>query len=393
MFETVGDGQDTLAAMLQTGVQTLVMDIGYDEDAGGWQMCGRTSLSEGISTVSRQIERLFPTLYANLVVLVLRGGAAEAHYEALRDAIGRVGRWTYSAEKVKATSPHLNSLLDDQEKRVLVVALDDSLCEALGTVAFGPEDVAYVEGNDTIDCSEHTDSWSFIEREFHWTDVREYVRLGCSPVITGKSVANISELEALVKVAQVWSWGAGEPALTDANSEMQRCASLGYDSATERATWKSTSCRQNLPVLCQAVNDRYSWLVGTRNLRFDQLNMDSCPSGYKPSVPRTPLEQREVERYLSEHHPSDGQYWIYLNSISVEKCWVVGGPETPCPYVALVSTRNFAAMIVTSSILVLLLLVLIILLDLVRVPIQDNRRSWKRALGSYSKAETEGVPM
>ncbi|AGO11643.1 AaceriADL137Wp [[Ashbya] aceris (nom. inval.)] len=396
MFGSVGEGGDVIAEMLQAGVQMFVMDINYDEEAKRWQLCGSMGLGEALSAVSEQIDLFLPTLYTDIVVLALRGdvAAADANSEALRDAIRHIEQWVIPANTVRQVWPQLNNLLYGQERRVFVVSLDEELRDALGEEAYGPDVVTYVKGNDTIDCEDLTGSWKFLERDFRLADVQEYVRCGYSPVITGNSVAGMTDLVALVKAARLWSWAPGEPTTDITTRDVRRCASLAYNSTTQRAAWRATACRQLLPLLCQSADDRYRWQVAPNHFTFEHASYNGvCPAGYKASLPRTALEQRELERYLSENYPSDEQYWIHLNSISVEKCWVVGGPETPCPYMGVVSTRNFAAMIMTSSVLVLCLLVLIILLNLVRVPVQDNRRSWKRALSSYSKAETEGVPM
>ncbi|GME93739.1 unnamed protein product [Ambrosiozyma monospora] len=83
-------------------------------------------------------------------------------------------------------------------------------------------------------------------------------------------------------------------------------------------------------------------------------------------------------------------YWIDINSLSAQYCWV-SGINSNCPYQKIVSVRRFSEMIAPSSVIALFLFFVILALQFDSVPIHRNTNHWKRLLNEKLKDEYEGV--
>lgn len=160
-------------------------------------------------------------------------------------------------------------------------------------------------------------------------------------------------------------------------------------------TWRVDNCYNSNIGLCRYKNTAFKWLVRSNKATyfdFDSYQGSKCPDQYTFNIPRTPLEQRSLISYLKNASFPDTQIWIDLNSISVSNCWVSGGPYASCPYEKVISRRNFVKMMVPASVCSFALLCIVVYLSVLKVPIYDNRKNWRRVINKISKSELEGVP-
>ncbi|OUM51635.1 hypothetical protein BVG19_g746 [[Candida] boidinii] len=174
-----------------------------------------------------------------------------------------------------------------------------------------------------------------------------------------------------------------------------RCAILKDDG------WHTRSCYLPYNVACkiesksdggESFNSSTYWKI-TQN-RYDYFAAESaCKEefdGYEFSVPTTAAQQNLL--LSSPEFNSTKGCLIDMNSLSSSGCWVSGGAQARCPYQRYVSYLIFVQMIVPSSIIAFLLFVLIISLHFDRVPIQKNRKYWKKLLNEKLQNDYDGVP-
>ncbi|GMG20062.1 unnamed protein product [Ambrosiozyma monospora] len=138
---------------------------------------------------------------------------------------------------------------------------------------------------------------------------------------------------------------------------------------------------------------------------YDDDDDDDDDEDWELALPYSSVLQRHLESLIpnttdSASSSSDDDtttsddeivgYWIDINSLSAEYCWV-SGINSNCPYQKIVSVRRFAEMITPSSTIAGFLLLLILALHFDSVPIHRNTNHWKRLLNEKLKDEYEGV--
>ncbi|CAM9019868.1 unnamed protein product, partial [Wickerhamomyces anomalus] len=163
-----------------------------------------------------------------------------------------------------------------------------------------------------------------------------------------------------------------------------KCAALTQDG------WVVSNCYQDKYVVCRKNSRAYEWEISdSKGVYFH--TEDVCPGDTVFSVPRTALQQTSLINYLGRLG-SNYSVWIDMNSIAISDCWVTGGPYASCPYQKVSSSRNFVQMLAPAAAFCGFILFGILLLRLKRVPVQDNRKHWKKLLANYTENEYEGVP-
>lgn len=153
--------------------------------------------------------------------------------------------------------------------------------------------------------------------------------------------------------------------------------------------WMPKLCLDEFPVACANATSQYSWALGNRLTLYGHAD-EVCPPGFVFDCPRNALAQAALLEMLASS--GESAVWVDLNLLLVANCWVTGGENAECPYTRVVSLRNFVGMILASSVVLVVLLVVMVLLRLRHIPVQGNKRYWRREAAAASKESIEGVP-
>ncbi|ODV63771.1 Mtc6p ASCRUDRAFT_5709 [Ascoidea rubescens DSM 1968] len=206
--------------------------------------------------------------------------------------------------------------------------------------------------------------------------------------------------------------------------------------------WFVDNCYNKHHVLCgknisSLDNNDIDWRVSESKVSYFNCN-EQCEiefgEEYKNLVPRLPSQQKYIKENLSYkwihndttttnttnitttsnsddsgysyfnesgnrikyYEQFENSFWVDFNSLDVEDCWVRGGAKAKCPYFLdeIKDNRNFNLMMSIFSIVlgfVIGLLIFIIKMQK-HLPIQNNRKRWKKTISKYSENEYEGVP-
>lgn len=428
----------SISTLLEVGVQAFVVDIDADESVDNLMiMNSQVTLGNLLSVFSNYISSTNNYLEANVLVILLRLRSEsnstvnfppnmtqyleqylnlQKVYTPEQLQSDRNSGHTIGYQGVSNSSgwPTLKYFLYEIEKRIVITSISEELLTELPTsMIFDSSTLNYESGNATTVCPLTSDSqitstsvigWRFLESEFLPDHIHEYVKCGYSTVISNYyNSDNISAISDLLDRGIIWSWGPGQPNSTETSFGSSsttlvayRCAIMHYTSSNSSTSWRIGNCYDEKRFLCGRSDNVSAWATVSEESDYFTTGDDNektlCPSGYKIGLPETPLQQRAVELYLERIESDDMDLWIDLNCISVPNCWVTGGPYASCSYEKNVSTRNFVHMISPVSVFSFVLLVMVIYLNWLRVPIQDNRKSWKRLLNAHSNSEFEGVP-
>lgn len=309
--------------------------------------------------------------------------------------------------------PTLSTFLFQLEKRILFMELSNSAERGLDTNYVFPQSVYhYDQGNSTLMCPTTLQefdnitniSWKYLETEFTAPEVYEYWSCGSNPILANSfDVNNITKILPIFNSTVLWSWKYNEPRNTYKMGKLQRedqeaynCAVLTYQPNNWSISWEVANCYSAYQGLCGNENEPFKWYVTDRQYTFFDLESytgNKCPDHYKFGLPKTPLEERALALYLNDNPLYKNRLWIELNAITTPDCWVTGGPFVNCPYERVVSTRSFIGYLVPISICAFLLMVNVLYLGLIRIPIYDNRKNWRKVIAKATQLETEGVPL
>ncbi|GAV47642.1 hypothetical protein ZYGR_0H04880 [Zygosaccharomyces rouxii] len=308
--------------------------------------------------------------------------------------------------------PILGSFLYDKKRRVILMEVTNHLVYQNTPYIFNGSSILHLdEGNATLGIPTTVDqiqnlssiSWKFLEASFTTTDIKQYVDIGYNPVITNEySVGDFGDIYQLLNLTILWSWKPDQPKTiqsSDSAREHQliayNCAALHYTSANFSASWDVENCYAIHKGLCKHRFNDYIWVISKGHdnyFGFDSHSESKCPEDYYFSLPKTPLEQLAITQYLRNTSSEDALFWIDMNSVSVNDCWVTGGPDATCPYQRSVSKRNFVAMLTPVTVCSFVILCVVFYLNVLHVPIHNNRKSWRRIITEVSKWEVDGVP-
>jgi hypothetical protein len=125
----------------------------------------------------------------------------------------------------------------------------------------------------------------------------------------------------------------------------------------------------------------------------------ACPENTSFSIPRTGLENTYLYHSLLDGSkdtleptatdPAKYEVWLDFNSLDVASCWVTGGPDTPCPYVA--DPHQLERRTVLVAAIAGIVICIITALTLF-VKCNANRRNSRRGKRVIQGWEYEGVP-
>lgn len=243
-------------------------------------------------------------------------------------------------------------------------------------------------------------SWRFAYDDnttpFNNESLKQFIGDGYSPILNS-DLSDVSEVATIFNTS-LWSWNASQPLQPEDakeaspdNDNSRNTQSAYKCAALTPSGWVVSNCYQDKHVVCRTNASSYGWDVSSdENIYFHAE--DNCPDETKFSVPKTALEQKSLTEYLTGKLGSNFSVWIDMNSIAISDCWVTGGPYASCPYQKVSSQRNFAQMVSPAAAFCGFIFFAILLQRLKRVPIQDNRKHWKKLLADYDEQEYEGVP-
>ncbi|KAM3164190.1 Maintenance of telomere capping protein 6 [Lachancea thermotolerans] len=431
---------EILASLLNVGVQAYMMDIEFDESYNLTISGSDTSLGTTLSTFKRFISSSNNYLNADMLVLLLRlkqntntstKGAPSnfPNITAILDLyLGSSTLYTPSQLAYDRSSgnvapsygnlnspdwPSLNYFLYSIQKRAVVFYVDTASSDALQSPAiFNASNLNYETSNTSIVCpltnnaqvlNTSSLSWRFLQKDYSPSDIREYTMCGYSPIIDNKYNPNsINTISNVLENSLLWSWASYEPNTSDdtrSNSTSlvaRRCAVVHYTKSNSSSYWTVANCYDRKRALCKRDGNDFEWAVTQEGASYfshhDQDGNGFCPDNFSLSLPQTALQEKSLDNYLSQLSPEGWEIWIDLNSVSVPDCWVPDGPYASCPYQKEVSTRNFVSMITPVSVFAAVTILMLIMLSWRRVPIQDNRKRWKRVINSHLGSKAEGVP-
>lgn len=243
------------------------------------------------------------------------------------------------------------------------------------------------------------ESWRFAyddqQQPFTNTSIKRLISEGYSPILNTPISSN-SDISNIFSMS-LWSWNTSEPLQPEQARQISadgdntrntqsayKCAALTQDG------WVVSNCYQDKYVVCRKNSRAYEWEISDSKGVYFHAE-DACPGDTVFSVPRTALQQTSLINYLGRLG-SNYSVWIDMNSIAISDCWVTGGPYASCPYQKVSSSRNFVQMLAPAAAFCGFILFGILLLRLKRVPVQDNRKHWKKLLANYTENEYEGVP-
>ncbi|ANZ77206.1 BA75_04030T0 [Komagataella pastoris] len=214
-----------------------------------------------------------------------------------------------------------------------------------------------------------------------------HISRGYSPFLNRKY--NESEIRQFA-ANRLWSWKnsyipeasiplLGDPDDSNSANETLQCASFS------NLSWFISSCDQQRQVACRSSSDWLQWTI-TSTLSNYYGATDVCPAGTFFDVPRTPLDSLTLQSKV----PIDSNVWIDLNTLSSGGCWISGGAEAQCPYHRVTLVSLYVEILTPSSVVSIVLIATVILLHFVRIPIQKNRKYWRKLQENIK--DSDGIP-
>lgn len=240
---------------------------------------------------------------------------------------------------------------------------------------------------------------------FNNQSLKDYLRCGYNPIITANRDLLVDEIPLSEKIDQFiswgyWSWAYGgsrhslkngsDIDVNDGNTTyVFRCVALYGDG------FRLDDCFQKYPYACKNSSQLSEWKIDTPGRSyFDSYKDDICGDGFELAVPRLATDLTLLIKAMVDSNVGY-PLWIDLNDITVNDCFVTGGPYADCPYFEVFTRSKLLKKIAPSFTIAGLILILVFLEKFFRInPIQTNRKTyWKRALNEYNeKHNYEGVP-
>ncbi|ODQ79903.1 hypothetical protein BABINDRAFT_36838 [Babjeviella inositovora NRRL Y-12698] len=220
----------------------------------------------------------------------------------------------------------------------------------------------------------------------------DYIASGYSPIVN-HTIQPLSDFALFINYS-LWSWSeqelSGKSVVSgydsDDDTDDYRCATF------IESGWSVGLCDTAYQLACRNNNDPQSWSFSTDMYAYlDTKKNDYCPSGTKFSVPQSALEQQALHAAMASQNIAY-PIWINLNALSAVDCWVTGGALASCPYQKVISSHDYLAMVTASCVVTFAILALIIGTRFYHVPVQGNRKHWKKIMTRMKEEEFEGVP-
>ncbi|KAG7195778.1 Maintenance of telomere capping protein 6 [Scheffersomyces spartinae] len=229
-----------------------------------------------------------------------------------------------------------------------------------------------------------------------------FISCGYSPILNAKeySISNFTtgedvrsqDLGAIINNFLARTFLLTE--LTDVDDEESMKAATRCVVFVSDLLSKVANCYNQYPYACQNISNPVDWFIGDDEREYFDAYSDACPEGYQFSVPHLLVELISMR---NEIHKKNISYpvWVDINDITVNLCFVSGGPYANCPYQETVSKQKLVGLIAPSFVVGAVILVLMFLERFFRTnPIQTRRKTyWRRRVLEFNKLhEYEGVP-
>jgi hypothetical protein len=202
------------------------------------------------------------------------------------------------------------------------------------------------------------------------------VNCGISPILNA-TLLNVTAHENLepynnFSYSAIWSWAVREPknySLGPDDSQL-RCATNSLDLS---GRWIVSSCKK-YHVACRATGQPYNWTVTDSLVSYSDTSK-ACSDPYVFAAPRTALENSFLAQVMrdSGYNLGGTSVLIDLNSLDVRGCWVTGGANATCPYIAVVDPQRIILVPTIAAIIVLVVMALTLF-----VKIAGNHKTRKR---------------
>ncbi|KAL6946863.1 hypothetical protein ACO0QE_001715 [Hanseniaspora vineae] len=434
--------ENYINVLLNSGIGTLGIDIVYDTDQ--WNIHNTNiPFAWFLKVIQRYISSTQSEVSVTSLFLILKVRYLDTVVEQVSFNATTLNTLNHDIEAninvnkifrpqqqgANQTWPILNNFLYSSSQRLVIFSAnkDSYTNKVLGgnkTFVFTSEAINYMDVPDKSEINiEHPVSSDLnfpivASDNYNETSIKDVLYNGYMPLISN---TNLTEIPILLNSTLLWGWKKGQPSETYALDPFARdnnkissfaCASLQYDYETNSSFWKVSDCYQKLPILCHNADDN-EWFIPTKHkIQFFSVTSDNeqvsnnhgCPDGYLFNIPTTPLAISQLNYAFSKQYEEDqasfyfangtnNSVWIDLNSISASNCWVVGGSHAICPYAKYVTARNFVKMVLPLACCIGALLLIVILLKFRKLPIQNNRRRWRRIVKESEKnAAADGVP-
>lgn len=426
---------ESFMELMQHGVQSFIVDLEQKRDQ--WMLKkSNVSFSKFLNVFQSHVNTSDNNLSANILVLLLRISPGSNNITEKRPSSNLTSILNQNLDRQRIYTPNdlvldrssgqtfntfgvdnvgwptLNTFLYDERKRVILVEITRSLVYRNTPYIFDGSSILHLDpGNASLGLPTTVDeiqnlstiSWRFLEASFTTSDIKQYLDIGYNPIITNEyNRNNFGNISQLLNITLLWSWQPNQPRMLQSSRKIRKheltaynCAILRYTFTNFSASWTVENCYAKHRGLCKSKHHDFVWMISKNRdnyFEFDKPSGSKCPDDYYFSLPKTPLEQLAVVQYLKNISTEDTSIWIDMNSVSVNDCWVTGGPQATCPYQRSVSKRNFVAMLTPVTVCSFVILCVVFYLNILRVPIHNNRKSWKRIINEVSKWEMDGVP-
>jgi len=154
----------------------------------------------------------------------------------------------------------------------------------------------------------------------------------------------------LFSASTIWSWAPNSPqnasttpSSPSSDSEIFRCAiTTRTDSDNPYpGRWIVDDCSAKRYAACRLRNKPYTWTLADVAVSYSFAD-ENCPEDYDFAAPRTALENAYLTLAMRRSgRDFDGHgAWVDFNSLDVEGCWTMGGPNATCPYKEAVGKEN-----------------------------------------------------
>ncbi|EED15446.1 Lectin C-type domain protein [Talaromyces stipitatus ATCC 10500] len=228
--------------------------------------------------------------------------------------------------------------------------------------------------------------------------LKNYTGCGITPVINhtlGGQSADIGvDPYRNLSLSTMWSWAVGEPRNASSlpgyeeiapSSDILRCAMMD---PTSNGHWRAGNCSDTYRAACRVDSRPYSWVLSDSRQSFADSNK-ICSNGSSFDVPRTGLENTYLyHTVLSASDTPNEPVWINLNSIDVQYCWVLGGANATCIYIADADNVGRKTVLVPT---IAAIIILVITAATLFVKCNSNRRISRRKRVNQGW-DYEGVP-
>lgn len=233
--------------------------------------------------------------------------------------------------------------------------------------------------------------------------IHTVINYGYSPIIN-HSLSSFDDVPTLLNYS-LWSWGWNQPMNETVSKTVDSDEDGGSDSILDsinayrcaamniEGIFSVQNCYEEFQIVCRNSSNPYGWILNKNNGTYFQASDDRCSDDWEFSVPKDAIQQQSLTNYLTNVGLTTNDYvWIDMNSIAVSDCWVTGGTYATCPYSKMDSSRHFVSMITPAAVFCFSVLAGMFLLRFRTVPVQDNRKHWRKLINQFTENEKEGVP-